>query len=151
MFFLFVILVIVVGDGILKGYMEQNQKEDNDTYIWKKQIKITMYHNKGIALNILEKNVQLIKIVSGTVIGILMVLLLFLAGKKNSRLYSLGLSLILGGAISNFMDRMQKGYVVDYFSIMKGKKLQKIVFNLSDFCVFLGSIIIIFTRIIKRK
>lgn len=45
---------------------------------------------------------------------------------------------ILGGAVSNLYDRMIRHYVVDYFSIQCGK-LKKVVFNLGDIFVFLGS------------
>ena len=54
----------------------------------------------------------------------------------------LGLSLLLGGAFSNTYDRFTREYVVDYFSFCSPwKGLNRIVFNISDFCIIIGSLI----------
>ena len=56
-------------------------------------------------------------------------------GNKLSRA---GLAMILGGGMSNYTDRRNKGYVTDYVSLnVKNKELRKIVFNLSDVHVLL--------------
>mgnify|MGYP004557310627 CR=1 FL=1 len=46
-------------------------------------------------------------------------------------------------------DRLKRGYVVDYFSIQCGK-LKKVVFNLGDIFVFLGSGILFGAELIKE-
>lgn len=51
-----------------------------------------------------------------------------------------GLSALLGGSISNTKDRIERGFVVDYFSFEKGPKwLTDLVFNISDFAILLGA------------
>ena len=60
-------------------------------------------------------------------------------GNKLSRA---GLAMILGGGMSNYTDRRNKGYVTDYVSLnVKNKELRKIVFNLSDVCIAAGTIL----------
>ena len=62
--------------------------------------------------------------------------------KKGARLTKLGLSMILGGGLSNFYDRKTSGYVTDYFSFgVKNKKFRNIVFNLSDLFIFAGALL----------
>ena len=64
-----------------------------------------------------------------------------------------GLALLIGGGASNLIDRVQRGYVTDYFSIDAGKRFQrlrKIVFNCSDFCVFAGVLLYFFGRSKRR-
>ena len=46
------------------------------------------------------------------------------------------------------VDRLKRGYVVDYFSI-RFKKLKKIVFNLGDICIFLGAGILLAAQIVE--
>ena len=58
--------------------------------------------------------------------------------QKGKNVQKFGIAVILGGAVSNLYDRMIRHYVVDYFSIQCGK-LKKVVFNLGDIFVFLGS------------
>ena len=55
--------------------------------------------------------------------------------KKGCLAQKIGLSMVLGGAISNLYDRLVKGYVVDYFSI-EIKRLKKVIFNLGVIFVF---------------
>ena len=53
-----------------------------------------------------------------------------------------GVALLLGGGLSNLYDRYTKGHVVDYFHINIGpKRLRNIIFNISDFCVFIGALL----------
>ena len=61
---------------------------------------------------------------------------------KGKTAQKLGLSIIIGGALSNLYDRLARGYVVDYFSI-EWDRLKKVVFNLGDMFVFLGSAVIV--------
>ncbi len=50
-----------------------------------------------------------------------------------------GVALLLGGGLNNLYDRYTKGHVVDYFHLNFGPKwLRAIVFNISDFCIFIG-------------
>ena len=58
--------------------------------------------------------------------------------RKGCGIQKVGLSMVLGGALSNLYDRFKRGYVVDYFSFsLPG--IKKVVFNLGDLFVFLGT------------
>ena len=58
------------------------------------------------------------------------------------RLASIVLALLLGGGLNNLYDRYTKGHVVDYFHLNFGPKwLRAIVFNISDFCIFIGALL----------
>ena len=51
----------------------------------------------------------------------------------------LGLALTIGGGMSNWYDRHKRGYVTDYVSFRFGpEKFRRLVFNVSDFCIFFG-------------
>ena len=68
--------------------------------------------------------------------------------KKGCVAQKIGLSMVLGGAISNLYDRLVKGYVVDYFSI-EFKRLKKVIFNLGDIFVFLGSLVFLIGELLE--
>lgn len=47
--------------------------------------------------------------------------------------------LVLGGGLSNLLERLLKGKVLDYVQFPKAAgRLKKYVFNLADFAIFLG-------------
>lgn len=53
------------------------------------------------------------------------------------------MALLLGGAYSNTYDRLTRKYVVDYVSFpVKNARLRKIVFNVSDFCIMIGALLL---------
>ena len=58
-----------------------------------------------------------------------------------------GTGLILGGGLSNLWERMKKGWVLDYLRFPKAPgKLRRYVYNLADFAVFLGGLLLLLNR-----
>lgn len=55
--------------------------------------------------------------------------------------------LIIGGSISNIIDRIARGFVVDYVSIPSIMK--NTIFNFADFCIGAGLVMIIVYYLIK--
>lgn len=109
------------------------------------------HHNKGAIMNIGSTNPESVKLAStvacGGVFGAL-----FGACKHGSFWEKIGYMLCLGGAMSNTYDRVKKGYVMDYVSLdVKPKRVSKVVFNLSDICVFIGSVIVLINGIFSKR
>ena len=65
--------------------------------------------------------------------------------QKKSFRSKLPLSLIIAGALSNIYDRLKRGYVVDYINI-NILPIKKLVFNLGDVSILLGSILRAFLK-----
>jgi signal peptidase II len=148
MFYIGLILLIFFTDLKVKEYIEENKEMHKSEEILNGKIILERYHNKGAMLNFLEHNAHLIKVISLSLFGILLLFFAILLPKKDNRILKLALSLILGGAFSNIYDRVKKGYVVDYFSF---KFLKKVVFNISDICIFIGSFIIALLSFFKKE
>lgn len=59
----------------------------------------------------------------------------------------LGVGLILGGGVSNLLERLRLGKVYDYVQFPKAPgRLKRYVFNLADFAIILGSLVMVFRR-----
>tara|TARA_B100000676_G_scaffold37785_1_gene35613 strand:+ start:4901 stop:5281 length:381 start_codon:yes stop_codon:yes gene_type:complete len=58
--------------------------------------------------------------------------------------YSLGLSLVLGGGIANFIDRFDNGSVTDFIILHYENIYFPAVFNIADLSISIGAIYIIF-------
>jgi signal peptidase II len=70
---------------------------------------------------------------------LMIVAFFYLLIKKNKKLLLFGLAAVLLGSISNFIDRLNFGYVIDYLYLKHFT-----VFNLADALIVLGSITIFF-------
>lgn len=147
-FYIILIAIIFITDFKIKEFIEEKKEMHKSEEILNGKIILEKYHNKGAMLNFLENNVHLVKVISLTLFGILLLFFAYLLPKKDNRIMKLALSFIIGGAFSNIYDRVKRGYVVDYFSF---KFLKKVVFNISDICIFAGSFIIVLLSIFKKK
>lgn len=144
MFYLILIVFIFILEWKIKNYIEAVYDTSRQELIWKDKIRLRKYHNHGAFLNIMEKKKKILHIIS--IIFTLMISFFFLITlfHKGNHLLKLGLSLLLGGAFSNTYDRLSRNYVIDYFSFCSPfPKLNRIVFNLSDFCIIIGSLLVV--------
>lgn len=134
-------------DLCIKSVIE-NQETDTfprDLPSAKGLIKIHKNHNDGFPFGFMRERPELVKGIPLMVISAMAGALGAFMSGKGKTFEKLGLAIALGGAASNLYDRMVRGYVVDYFSV-EWKHLKKVVFNLGDMFVFLGSAVFIIAQ-----
>lgn len=146
MIYLMVAITIFAVDFFIKQYIEKNKTIGKSEKILKDRIILTKYHNKGAFLNLMEKRRDMLLMISGVMIGGIAILMAIIFPQKGKNILKTGLALLAGGAASNVYDRLKRGYVVDYFSF---SFYQKVVFNISDFFIFIGSIIVAIRILLK--
>ena len=76
--------------------------------------------------------------------------IIYLLVKSNNLIESLGLSLILGGAIGNGVDRLYYGYVVDFIDL-HFKNLHWPAFNFADTFITVGAIVFVVGITLDKK
>ena len=98
---------------------------------------LTYLENTGAAFGLFQGRAFTLGIVSIAILAV--VLYLLLSGKVSSRSLIWGLSLILAGGVGNLIDRLARGFVIDYldFSALFGFP----IFNLADCFVVVGTVI----------
>lgn len=141
-------LLITAGvfllDFLLKAYMDKKYARKVQHKRLHDKIMIEKYYNKGAALNLFAKRPKLMKILHTLIMVMVCAVYYFVLRLNGRKVGKLGLALLTGGGLSNLFDRYTKGYVVDYFRFNIGPKwLRRIIFNISDFCIFIGAAITI--------
>lgn len=63
----------------------------------------------------------------------------------------LALSLVLGGAIGNIIDRARVGYVIDYADLHIGEFRPFLVFNVADACITIGVLLLVARALLVRE
>lgn len=130
-----VVLIIILEQG-LKVYIISNYKEMGSINVIENAINITYTENTGGAFGIVGQNdLFTFVLVNIMVIGII---IRFIVTQRDRVGYGtlIALTLILGGGISNLLDRIFRGFVVDYIDISPIFKFP--VFNLADFIIIIG-------------
>ncbi len=146
MIYILIVIAFVLMEHKIKNTMEKNHEIGERQEIFGGKIILRKHYNEGAFLNFMQEKKELLKTISCVSLGLLALLFILILPKKGKKLFKLGLSLIMGGAISNVADRVNRGHVIDYFSF-NNKKLKSIIFNLSDMAIFLGSFFILIASI----
>ena len=137
-----VITFLVVGLDQLVKWWTVNNIELGET-IWSNPIlSLTNIRNEGAAWSILEGKMWFFYIVTLLTCGIVGYLLF--KNRHESKWLTIGLSLILGGALGNFIDRLHLKYVVDMFQV---EFFNFPIFNVADVGLTIG-VVCVFIYII---
>ena len=142
-YFILISILIILSDQLTKYIINLNHTSliNNDLIFFS----IDYVKNYGAAFNILSGSRIFLSTVS-TIITLY--LIYFILCKKNiSNLNLLSYSLILAGTVGNGIDRIFKGYVIDFINL---KFIDFPVFNIADISINIGLIFIIYA-LIKNK
>lgn len=141
---LLVAAVIAGADLGIKYYIEKHVGRNEERSIWKQHGILRKVHNHGMMLNRLEKYPFIVRAASVAALGILLFWQIFVLKKAGHAAEKIGAALMTGGAVSNTYDRISRGYVVDYLAFKTSKeKLTNVTFNLGDFAIFGGAILLV--------
>lgn len=130
---------VFTADQILKRKVEEDLSQGQVGRIGPRFI-ITRSRNRGAAMNLGEKNPELITAASGLVLTAAQAALVSRLLKGRRGLTETGLALLTGGGASNVADRLRQGYVTDYIRFRTGNpETDKVVYNLGDLAIFAGA------------
>ena len=146
------ICFIVLIDQISKNYIYQNQVQykDNLVPVIEGILNFTYVENTGIAFGIFS-DFDGLKVVF-IVVPILITLYLFslLNNKEFQNPFShISLLLIISGAIGNIIDRIFRGYVIDF--IQFDIDIFPYIFNIADSSVTIGLLLLLYSSIIVQR
>ncbi len=115
-------------------------------------LNLTYVQNTGAAFGIGNNSTSMFVAVNVVIIG-LITYFIFSKKEELSKLILIALHLVLAGGIGNLIDRIARGFVIDYIDISPLIKYP--VFNLADIFVVIGCLIIavflVKDTVIKKK
>ena len=143
LYFLFLSIFIIIVDQYTKYLLFNNYKTliNKDFLLFK----FDFVKNYGAAFNIFSGN----RIFLSCISIIFSILLTFLLLRKNSLkiIDLLAYSFILGGTIGNGIDRILRGFVIDFINL---NLINFPVFNIADISINIGFIFLVY-RLFKKN
>lgn len=111
---------------------------------------LSLYYveNTGISFSLLASKLVLIIVVTSIIIATLSYVLLATPKEKKYLPFSVTLAVIIAGAVGNLIDRIIRGYVVDFIKV---DFINFPIFNFADICVCLGLFVLVILIIFKYK
>ena len=143
LYFLSFSIFIILIDQFTKYLMLYNYK----LYLNKNFLlfRLDFVRNYGAAFNIFSGSRIFLSIIS--IIFSIILFYLILRNKSSNSLELYSYSFILGGTIGNGMDRILKGYVIDFINL---NMINFPVFNIADISINIGFILMLYS-IFKNK
>ncbi len=135
MIYAVIVFLIALFDQLLKFWTRANLPLGTSTPLIPYLFDLAYVQNTGAAFSMLSGHTWLLALVSAVAsvgIGYILVKKLFPA-----KIAMISLSVVLGGAIGNLIDRAFLGYVTDMF---KTTFMNFAIFNIADICVVCGGI-----------
>jgi signal peptidase II len=99
--------------------------------------------NRGVSMSFLTANSDGERWALVALTGVIAVGVAIWMWREKMRGDVLALSLVLGGALGNIVDRVRYGYVVDYADLHFGAFRPFYIFNLADACISIGVMILL--------
>lgn len=146
-YYIFSLLVLLL-DQWTKWLIVKKMNVHESITVIDRFLYITSHRNKGAAWGILQDQMMFFYII--TVIVVIGIIYFMHVHAKNDKFLLLSFSLILGGAIGNFIDRLLRKEVVDFLDIYIFT-YDYPIFNIADSALVIGVIILIITTIFEEN
>lgn len=146
--YIFIFLAIIVADQFTKLWA-LSELGNHTVYItdW---FNLALTYNKGISFSFLTTDsLYMPFILAGIALAIVIFMYLWFLKEKNL-LIRIGLTFVMGGAISNVIDRLYLGFVVDFID-WHIKDWHWPAFNIADSFICTGIFLMMIQFIFEKK
>ncbi|MGE7672438.1 signal peptidase II [Lysinibacillus sp. NPDC094403] len=141
---------VIILDQWTKWLIVKNMEFGERISVWDPWFGILSHRNRGAAWGMLEGQMWLFSIVT---IGVICAILYFYHKEaKGKPIFQVGLMLLLGGAVGNFIDRIFRGEVVDFVHVLIPViNYDFPIFNIADAALTIAVVILMIGLIVEDK
>ncbi|KRE35137.1 signal peptidase II [Paenibacillus sp. Soil522] len=148
-YYYWVALFVFILDFVTKKMIETKLNIGDQISVIGNFFLITSHRNRGAAFGILQE--QRLFFIIITIVIVTGIIWYIQAVRKSAKAWLLiGLGLVLGGAIGNFLDRARYGEVVDFLQFNFGS-YEFPIFNVADSAIVCGVALILIDTLLSAK
>jgi signal peptidase II len=133
-------LFVVILDHLTKWWVNR-ELATNSIELIRGYLRLSLVHNIGVAFGLFSSHVSAWKpyLLAGMAVIALVVIFLYARHITVERwLLQLGLAITMGGILGNFLDRIFRGYVVDFIEFHIQESFYWPNFNVADSAITIG-------------
>ncbi|MDF2820098.1 MAG: lspA [Clostridiales bacterium] len=142
------LVLLIVFDQITKLIAIDKLKDSSPFPIIKNVFDLTYLENRGAAFGMFQGKFIVLSIISIIVLGTIGYIFFKIPNEKKYRILRFTLVLLSAGAIGNLIDRIYRGFVVDFFYFIP---INFPVFNVADIYVTCSAAILIILLLFVYK
>jgi len=145
-FYIYFIVCLVIADQISKYLISKSLALYQIIKIIPGFFNLTRVHNRGAIFGFLSNtnnSLALLLLNLGALLAFGIVAYYFIKTPSEMTLVKIALALIIAGAMGNIIDRIFRGYVIDFLDFYL-KRFHWPFFNLADSCITIGAILLLY-------
>jgi len=135
--YLFVAGLVLCLDQLTKYLVSVRLIEGQSLAVIRNIFHLTLVKNSGIAFGFFPNGSNVFIVFSFLAVAVIFIILF--KNKDSGMLSDIALSLVLGGAAGNLIDRLRWGYIIDFFDFRVWP-----VFNVADSAISIGVVLLCF-------
>ena len=143
-----IVIFTLFLDQVSKRIVVENIEIFANNLVISKYFNLVYVENRGVSFGMFSEHDK--SFYFGILSMLVSAYIIYLLIKSNDLIESLGLSLILGGAIGNGVDRLYHGHVVDFIDLHLNN-LHWPAFNFADSFITVGAAIFVISIILDKK
>lgn len=132
-------ILLIIFDQVSKLFITNYFEVGDSLTIINNFLKFLYIKNTGAAFGLFMNNIFILIIITNI---LLVYLIIELKKNINNKIFVISLSLIISGALGNLIDRIFRGYVVDFISFTLFNK-EMAIFNIADIFITIGVTILL--------
>lgn len=145
---------IITADQAVKMYVHTHFHLHESVEVIKGFFNLTYVRNEGAAFGFLADSHPVFReifFLSMPPIALLIILAILRGVSEKDRLTICSLSLVFGGAIGNYIDRLRFRYVIDFLDFHIQEKYTWPAFNIADMAIVGGVAVLLFLEFTRGK
>lgn len=131
--------ILVLVDQLIKAAVQRWLMPVRDFPLINGVLHLTYLENRGMAFGMMQGQQWLLIWVTAIVLLALIAAVMMGKIKKPATLFTV--AVIIGGGVGNLIDRVYRGYVIDFIYV---KIIDFAIFNFADICVTCGTVVLLF-------
>lgn len=152
MIYLGIAVIIFLADYCLKNHVNETRLQGSSRSVLRGRVLLRNCHNENFALGWKPSDPEAVQAVRTFLLCGLTWEFIQNLFQRGKRLSKTALAFLLGGGWNNFYEQKRNGSVTDYVSFRTGKKkLDQIVWNLSDFFILAGAVLYAAAHLLPDK
>ncbi len=148
-----IILALLSIDQLTKALVARSILFQSSKSIIPGFFNLTHIRNRGAIFGFFSHSESRILFIFLTLVSLValgLVIYYFFKTPSSQRFMKISLSVILAGALGNLIDRIIRGYVIDFLDFYI-KNWHWPSFNVADACITVGAFLLIFILVFKRE
>jgi signal peptidase II len=145
---------LITLDQLVKMYVHTHFSLGESVVVVEKFFNLTYVRNTGAAFGIFGESHPLFReifFLSMPPIALIVILTILRSVSERDRVNIIALSLIFGGAIGNYIDRLRFRYVIDFLDFHLANQYTWPAFNIADMGIVCGVATLVFLEFSRQK